>query len=213
MILFLASLAFAGESVLPLPVVGANMVLQDCTTKVVAAPWNSHRAGETLISNARAQAICLDAKGDVAIAEAKAKAIVTRSVAEATLIVNAGEAAKNGGSVSYDTRGSDTHLATGPAADWREYGTALSSSNGNNGVIGGMGVGYVDSQHAALYRLNAGQVGFGAHPAIPGAVVSPPPAAPAADPTTPVADGSALTTCQTGLKVASSKLAECRSGQ
>lgn len=193
-IAFFSTSAQAGEPSkgMPMPSVGATVSIKDCETKILAAPWNTRNAGQLVIDEARAQSICLDAKGDYKIAEAQAKAITTRAEAEAKLIENAGTAASNGGSVTYRSDGITVQLATGPAAEWQAYGTAVSHGTGYTGLA-------VDPRFAQVYTLDQGRSAFMSHPAVPGATV------------TPVADGGgqALSTCQRALAQTAGQLQQC----
>ncbi len=197
---FFVSPARAEGTELPLPFVGAYEVGDEdgCTMNVVAAPWNSDRAGNLMIDRAEAGRICSAAKGNLMIAEAKAKAIVARADAEAALIAAAAIPVMTGGSVDYEsTPGGKVRLVTGPAADWHAYGTAITTGNG---MIGGMPMGYVDPSMAMLYRLGAGQAAFGAHPAIPGVVF----------PMQSASSDTALGECHVNLAGKTALLKECQ---
>lgn len=199
--LSLVSLANAGDSELPLPVVGANMVTRDrCTMQVSTAPWNTTRAGKVAIDYAKAGSICLESEGDLEIAKAKAKAIIARGDAEASLVSAAAIPVMNGESVDYESGDGRVHLVTGAAADWHAYGTAVTAGNG---MIGGMPLGYTDPSMAMLYRLSAGQSAFGMHPAIPGVVMPTQPAA---------SDSVALGECRKALSKKGEQLEECLGG-
>ena len=163
-ILVLVSLvtpAFAAEPAkgLPLPAVGATVTISDCTMKMVAAPWNTKNAGKLVIDEATAQRICLQAKGDLKIAEAQSEAIKTRAESETQLMGGLTIAAMNGDSVSY-TNG-DVHMASGNAAEWHEYGTAISTGTGYTGAM-------YDPRFVQPYVLDQGRAAFMAHPAVPG---------------------------------------------
>ena len=105
---------------LPLTQVGAVADLHGCEAHVLANPWSATNTVKTVIGQAEAQRICAEAKGDLAIAEAKAQAIRDASKAEADLVFTASAPMMTGESVSYDRvtepdGSTHTHLATGPA--------------------------------------------------------------------------------------------------
>lgn len=149
---------------LPLVQVGAVANLNGCEAHVLANPWTTRNAGQMVIDQARAQSICHDSQGDLAIAQAKAQAFVNLSIAEATLIGAGAEPVKNGESVSY-SRGHDgaVRLDTGSAAEWRAYGEAL--ADGNVGM--GRGIRGIDPRYANLMVLDSARAGFMNHPAVP----------------------------------------------
>lgn len=168
--LFLAlliSIAFAGEPptmTLTVPTVGATTVIQNCTTNMVAAPWNTKNAGRLAIDLATAQEICMSAQGDLEIAKARAKAIIARAKAEAKLIEGAADLVKAGGSASYSSDPDGrVDLATGTSADWREYGETLAH---NPSALGAGGA--YDPQFVQPFVLDQARAGFMAHPAVPG---------------------------------------------
>jgi hypothetical protein len=163
MILFFSA-ALAAD--LPLPIAGTTSTLSDCTTKVVAA-LSGKKAGNLIIDQARAEAICLQAKGDYALAVAQAQAILNRSAAEAVLIVRAGNAAGDGGSVAYRSNGLTVELTTGPAAEWKAYGDAVGSGQSLLMAPGGM---FPAGGDPNLWRLSGAPTGYmmaGSTPALP----------------------------------------------
>lgn len=153
---------------LPLTQVGAVAELKECEAHVLANPWTAGNTVKVLIGQAEAQRICSEAKGNLAIADAKAKAIIAQADAEAGLIFSASIPMMNGESVSY-VRGADgaVHLVTGQAADWHEYGTAVVSADPR---LRYGGVGYIGGGDPNLYRLAGGQMGNVVAPALPGGV-------------------------------------------
>lgn len=106
---------------LPLTQAGGVVDLHGCESHVLANPWSATNIKKVVIGQAEAQRICAEAKGDLAIAEAKAQAIRDQSAAEAGLIQAAAIPVMDGGSVSYDRKADGSvHLATGPAGTVHE---------------------------------------------------------------------------------------------
>ena len=163
LLLLVLSSAFAKDSI-AIPTVGANQVLSDCTMKVVASPWTTGNAGRLVIDQARAQAICIDAKSDAAVALTRAQAEVRRSDAQAQLVDAAAIPVMNGQAVNYV--GPDgTRLATGSAADWSAYGQAVVSADP---AMRYGGYGNYRGGDPNLWRLSGAQMGGFVTPVMPG---------------------------------------------
>jgi hypothetical protein len=160
--------ANAADKGLPLPTVGSTVVVTDCATKLVSAPWNAANTAKVVIGNARAQQICSEAKGDLAIADARAQAIKAQADAEAGLVQAAAIPVMNGDSVSYDRQADGSvHLATGPAGTVHELAAVAAALDPQLTGDGQYGAYNADPNLVGLARLSGIPLGVSTPAAAP----------------------------------------------
>ena len=206
--LSLTSSAHAEDPRLPLPILGSNFVImpEDCGVKVVGSS-SVRKTAETIAIVERAKSECFAAK---ALRDDKARrdiAASARSVSEDGLIAKLDQ--ENGGFEyvsDHNADGSDhIRILGGATAVAAQFITRV---NGFDPSMSMLNSGDPSMVLSNVITTNGASRGGGTLYLYPTTAT----AVPAAT-TIPVADGSALSACQTGLKTATGLLAECRGGK
>lgn len=173
----LVSFASAATPVAPqTPVMGSGSNIDGCES-LVSSATSAKKTGDLALKLADAEVRCLAEKNREELIKQDAESKRTRADAESGLIAAVAIPVMNGDSVNYSSDGNKVKIATGSAAEWQAYGTAVSSGNGLMNGIGGMN-GMVDPRYANLYMMDQARAGSMNHPALP-AVPNYTPATPA----------------------------------
>lgn len=169
-VLGFSSISFAATPVAPqTPINGSASNINGCES-LVSSATSARKTGDLITKLADAEVKCLAEKNREAIINQNAGSNRTRADAESGLIFAASIPVMNGESVDYSSNGTgNIHLVTGTAAEWKAYGTAVSSSNGMMNGIGGLN-GMIDPRYANLYLLDQARAGsmMGGMPRMPG---------------------------------------------